>query len=519
MDKINYKKQQLQILVNLLESSKYEDAILKGKPLIKKFPGDYVFYNAVGMALINLGKYSDALKILDQAIKLGENNIFVLNNLGLVHYFLKNFEISETCFLKVLRIRKEYFNASINYANLKKQLHLIDEALEILKAAIKYNPNNFLLHHNIANIYHVTGDFKNSDLHFEKSLTINPTFTSSDRLMSMSIKYKNKDDKHLKYLEKKVSDEKLNEKQKMHLYFALGKAYDDIKDINNSFTNYKKGNDIQNKSLKYNLKEEIDILLNTKKHFPSNKLELNKPSNKKIIFVVGMTRSGTSLVEQVISSHDKVFGAGELNFLTDAVFNQFSSKYVYNAEFKINEINKDNLEYIKKYYEENINKFNFSEEYMSDKAPLNFRFIGFVKKIFPNSYIIHCDRDPLDVCWSNYKQFFTSSKTGFTSNLTNLGKFYNLYNEYMQHWNKLYGKKIYNLKYENFINNFESESKKLLSYCDLDWDPRCIEFYKNSRAVTTASLAQVRQPIYKSSISSWKNYSEHLGELIDTINK
>jgi hypothetical protein len=267
------------------------------------------------------------------------------------------------------------------------------------------------------------------------------------------------------------------------------------------------------------LKEEIDILLNTKKHFPSNKLELSKPSNKKIIFIVGMTRSGTSLVEQVISSHDKVFGAGELNFLTDAVFNQFSSKYVYNAEFKINEINKDNLEYIKKYYEENINKFNFSEEYMSDKAPLNFRFIGFVKKIFPNSYIIHCDRDPLDVCWSNYKQFFTSSKTGFTSNLTNLGKFYNLYNEYMKHWNKLYGKKIYNLKYENFINNFESESKKLLSYCDLGWDPRCIEFYKNSRAVTTASLAQVRQPIYKSSISSWKNYSEHLGELIDTINK
>jgi len=519
MDQINYKKQQAEILVNLLETSKFEEAVLKGKPLIKKFPREYLFYNAVGLALINLGKYKDALKILDEAIKLGANNIFVLNNLGLVHYFLRNYEISEKYFIRVLKIKKEYFNASINYANLKKQLNLTDEALEILKTAIKYNPDNFLLHHNIANIYHVTGDFKNSDLHFEKCLAINPAFTSSDRLMSMSIKYKSKDDKHLKYLEKKISDEKLNEKEKMHLHFALGKAYSDIKDIHNSFFNYKKGNDIQNKYFKYSLKEEIDILLNTKKHFPSNKLELNKPLNKKIIFVVGMTRSGTSLVEQVISSHDKVYGAGELNFLTDAVFDQFISKNSYNPEFKINEINKDNLEYIKKYYEENINKFNFSEEYISDKAPLNFRFIGFIKKIFPNSYIIHCSRDPLDICWSNYKQFFTSTRTGFTSNLTNLGNFYNLYKEHMNYWNKLYGKKIYNLKYENFINNFEEEAKKLLSYCDLDWDPKCTEFYKNSRAVTTASLAQIRQPIYKSSISSWKNYSEHLGELIDIINK
>ena len=101
MDQINYKKQQAQILVNLLETSKFEEAVLKGKPLIKKFPREYLFYNAVGLALINLGKYKDALKILDEAIKLGENNIFVLNNLGLVHYFLRNYEISEKYFIRV----------------------------------------------------------------------------------------------------------------------------------------------------------------------------------------------------------------------------------------------------------------------------------------------------------------------------------------------------------------------------------------------------------------------------------
>ena len=232
-----------------------------------------------------------------------------------------------------------------------------------------------------------------------------------------------------------------------------------------------------------------------------------------------MTRSGTSLIEQVLSSHDKVYGAGELSFLTEAINNLFLPKNLPNPEFTINTINKDNLNYIKKYYEHNINKFNFSEEYIIDKAPLNFRFIGFIRKSFPNSYIVHCDRDPLDTCWSNYKQCFSAKIMGFSYNLTNLGNFYNLYKEYMNYWKKLYDKKIYNLNYENFTNNFEHEAKKLLSFCELDWDPKCIEFYKNSKSVTTASLAQVRQPIYKSSISSSRNYSDYLNELINIINK
>ena len=519
MDQINYKKQQFQIIVNLLSSKRYEEVVIKGKLLIKKFPQDYIFYNAVGMSLTNLGRYNDALKILDQGIKLGENNIFVLNNIGLAHHFLKNFETAEKYFIRILKIKKDYLNALINYANLKKILNLNIEALEILKTAEKYHPNNFLIHHNIANLYQVKGDFKNCNLYFEKSLALNPSFTTNDRLVSMSKKYKKKDDKHLEYLKKKVSSEKLSEEQKMHLYFALGKAYDDLNDVHNSFTNYKKGNDIKNKLVKYSLKHEKDILLNTKKNFALNKFELSSSLNKKIIFIVGMPRSGTSLVEQVLSSHDKVFGAGELNFLTDAIYNQFLLNNSPNPEFKIETISKDNLNYIKKYYEDSINNYNFYEEYIVDKAPLNFRFIGFIKKALPNSYIIHCERDPLDICWSNYKQYFQSNKLDYSYDLTNLGNFYNLYKEYMKYWEKLYHNKIYNLNYENFTNNFEQEAKKLLSYCDLDWDKKCTEFYKNSRAVTTASLVQIRQPIYKSSISSWKNYSDYLDELINIIKK
>jgi len=439
--------------------------------------------------------------------------------LGLAHHYLKDFKTAETCFNKILKIKKDYLNAYINYANIKKFLHLNEEALKILKVAEKYHSNSFLLNHNIANVYQVMGDFKNCNLYFEKSLALNPSFTMNDRLISMSKKYKKKDDKHLEYLKKKVSNEKFNEDQKIHLYFALGKAYDDLNDFDNSFKNYKKANDSQNKLEKYDFKLEKSILLNIKTHFSLNEFQLNKPTNKKIIFILGMTRSGTSLIEQVLSSHDKIYGAGELSFLTEAINNLFLSKNLAGPEFTINTINDDSLNYIQKYYEDCINKFNFSESYIIDKAPLNFRFIGFIKKSFPNSYIIHCDRNPLDICWSNYKQYFSSKIMGFSYNLTNLGNFYNLYKEYMNFWKKLYDKKIYNLNYENFTNNFEEEAKKLLSFCELDWDPKCIEFYKNSKSVTTASLAQVRQPIYKSSISSWKNYTNYLGELIDIINK
>ena len=162
--------------------------------------------------------------------------------------------------------------------------------------------------------------------------------------------------------------------------------------------------------------------------------------DKKIIFIIGMPRSGTSLIEQVLSAHEEVVGAGELTFLTESIYKEF---FINSNEFDSSSISLEKLKSIQKFYIDKINEFDYSEKYIVDKAPLNFKWAGFIKKIFPNSYIINCNRDPMDICWSNYKQNYSSSNLAFAYNLKNLAQYYNLYSEYMNFWQKVLGEKIY----------------------------------------------------------------------------
>ena len=516
MNQTQNKKKELEKIINLLNVKKYDEVISKAKRLIKKFPYDYIFYNALGMALMNLGQFDKSLKILDKAIKLDDKNIHVLNNLGLAHTYLGNYQIANEYYKRTLEIKPDFLNVLINLANLKEKLNLNSEAIEVLKIALKYYPEDYFLHYTIGTIYQFLGDFKNSHLHYRKSLSINPSYTEIYRLMSMTKKFQKGDD-DIEIIKNKIQDKNLAEIKKMHLYFALGKAFDDTKDFDNSFINYKMGNDIKDKLLKFNFDLDKKIFLNFKNNFEkqTNNLSLEINSDKKIIFIIGMPRSGTSLIEQVLSAHDDVAGAGELTFLTDAIYKEFFSNP---NKFDITNITKEKLKKIQAFYIDRINQLSYSEKYIVDKAPLNFKWTGFIKMVFPNSYIINCNRDPMDICWSNYKQYYSSSNLGFAYNLKKLGQFYNLYNEYMNFWAKTLGEKnLLSIQYENFTENFKDEVKKLLSFCDLSWSTKCIEFYKSKNSVSTASLAQVRQPIYKTSVAAWENYSSYLEDLKSSL--
>ena len=229
-----------------------------------------------------------------------------------------------------------------------------------------------------------------------------------------------------------------------------------------------------------------------------------------------MPRSGTTLVEQILSAHKKVYGAGELSFLSDAINRHviIDKKFIND---KIENISEEKLRLIQGDYLKNLENFNFKEDYLVDKAPLNFRWIGFIRILFPNSKIIHCTRDPMDTCFSNYKNSFAGPSLSFGYNLSNLGNFFNLYKKLMEYWNKKFDKDIYNLSYEKLVSDQEKETKQLLKFCNLDWDINCLKPHENKNKVATASLAQVRSPVYKSSIKKWKNYSSYLTELTQII--
>lgn len=223
-----------------------------------------------------------------------------------------------------------------------------------------------------------------------------------------------------------------------------------------------------------------------------------------------MPRSGTSLVEQIITTHSNVFSGGELPILSNIIKYNFIKDEknfvgdfdkIINDPLLINSFKKEYLDYIK--------NFNFTENYITDKAPLNFRWIGFIKALFPNVKIIHCLRDPKNNCLSMFKNLFEGG-LNFTYDQNDLVTYYNHYTDLINFWKTKYPDSIFDIKYENLISDSDKEIKKMIQFCDLPWEDECLSFHKNKSPIKTMSTAQARKPIYKSSLNSFEKFKDYL---------
>ena len=255
-------------------------------------------------------------------------------------------------------------------------------------------------------------------------------------------------------------------------------------------------------------------ILIIKKLFNSSPKPLsNQASTIRPIFIVGMLRSGTSVVEQIISSHHEVYGAGELKNLTQIII-PILREHLTNDKTKLS---KKTFLSIRKQYLESLSRFNTSENVITDKWPLNFRSIGFILSAIPEAKIIHLKRDARATCWSIYKHYFSDTGNGWAYNFDDLAEFYKLYSEIMRYWHEMFPGKVYDISYEDLTTNQEDETRKLLEYCELEWDQNCLDFHKNKRAVDTASVLQVRQKMYQGSSEAWKEHEEYLQPLIKAL--
>ena len=497
-------KANIQAIVNYFNTGSYDEVVRKAVPLIKKYPATYILSNLLALAYNAQNRHEKGIEILEDAIRNDPKNIFVLNNLGLIHSNLENNDIAEEYLKRAITLKPLFLDAHITLANLKSKIDKNKEALDILTKLENTYEKSYILNFTLGNIYQQIGNFNKATEHFNLCLKIDPLNTAPDKAISLITKYTPKNS-HLNYMQKKFETIKSND-HKMILSFALGKAYEDIKEYKKSFEYLNIANKIRDESLNYSIDEEKKLFLNIKNFFKKKSFTEIEPSDKKIIFILGMPRSGTSLIEQILSSHKQVHGAGELNHISN-----FIEKNSFLNDENLSE--KKLLEF-QNYY---IEKLDTQKNIVTDKAPLNFKWIGFLIATFPNCKIIHSNRDPMDICWSMFKNFFLSKKLNFCYSLENLGKYYLLYKELMIFWKSQFEEKIYDINYEDLITNQETEVKKLLKHCELDWDENCMTFYKNKKSVTTASLAQVRSPIYNSSLQKWKNYSSELNELLQII--
>ena len=513
-------EKEAQIILNYFKAKDYISAEVKAKKLIKKFPNFQAVYNLLGLCLQSQKKFLEAIKYYKIAIQNNPNFFVAINNLGLTYHNMYDLKNAQHYYERAIEINPKFTHPISNLGNVKKELNNYEEAIKCYKLALSIDNKLYIVLHNLGMAYQALGKFEESKKYFESVLKINSKFMRADRSLSMSLKY-DINNPHLKIMENKIKDQSLNNFQKIELYFGLGKAYEDIKNYKKSFENYKLGNKIKRDAIKYQINDDVKLFENIKNSFSNiNFQNLENVGNKsnKMIFILGMPRSGTTLVEQIIANHKNVYGAGELRDLTQIIKENFlvNDKIKFPEKFNIKDHNFFSNMGTK--YLENLDRYNTNKNYITDKAPLNFKWIGLIKLILPKSKIIHCTRDPKDTCLSLFKNFF-EGELNFSYNLEEAGKYYKLYQNLMEFWKQLLPDFIYDISYEKLVENQEFESRKLLDFCNLDWDKNCLTFYRNKRGIVTASFAQARKPIYKNSVNSWQNYKNELLPMFKILEK
>ena len=506
-------KTKIDILTNKLKVGLFDEVIGEAKKILNKRKHQ-IIYNILSIAYQSLGKFDLSIKIMEEALNQNPNNPYFLNNIGISHHKSENYNVAEEYFRRGLEIAPKYLNILNNLGNLKKDLSQVDEAIQYYSKSLEIEENLLETQLNLGQMYNASGKFEQAKVHFRKVLQINPNYTEAHRLISNTTKY-DLNNVHFKEMLDKINDQSLSQIQLVHLHFGIGKAYEDSRDYKNSFTNYSKANQYLKIISKYDIKKETSKFKIIKDFFTNYQNISIKENQKKIIFIVGMPRSGTSLVEQIISSHKDVFGAGELIFLDKIINNKILDNEKVKSFDDLKSLNHI-LEESQDEYLAKIAEIDNSNKVFIDKTLLNFKYIGFIKNIFPNSKIINCNRDPIDTCFSNFKNFF-SGNLPFSNDLNDLAQFYNLYNDLIKFWRKFLDQDIYNLNYNSLIANPNEEIHNMIEFCELGWDENCLKHELNTKSINTASFAQARKPIYKSAINSSQNYKKYLAELISNI--
>ena len=514
------------ILQNYLRAGEFYKVIEGCKILNKKFPNNPFFFNLAGLSYQNLGQHSRAIFFFQQALKADDKNISAMNNLANSLKATDKNRDAIKIYDKILKIDPDYINALNNYSNLKVKLNDFDGAINLLKKALilcekkKINPTNIM--YALASAYlSINNKVVAIDL-LNKIIKINANHTLAHKMLSSIYKYSEDDPKsieHLKYMENIYQNNSLNEFQKINISFSIGKAFDDLKKIESAFNYFKIANQLGSKKNISNLNKEIKIMNDLMNIFENIDLKYssNKFDTKKIIFICGMPRSGTTLLEQILSSHNEVHGAGELVYLQNSIQKNFFSNKKLDKD-KIVENQKSNLNIVNDDYFGNLSLHKIDENIIIDKAPQNFQWIGFIKIFFPNAKILNCKRNAKDVCFSIFRNSLPSSMMNWSYSQKEIALYYNKYKELMNFWKIKLPEIIYTFEYEKLVSDKKNEIKKLLKFCDLEWDDKCLSFHKNSTTpIKTVSMAQAREPIYKSSINSYDNYKDHLKEMFEYL--
>jgi tetratricopeptide (TPR) repeat protein len=539
--------------VLLLQRNAAQEALAPLEKAVALDPRSAAAHNDLGMAIATVGRPVDAIAHFEKAIALDPQFATAHNNLGNALKAEDRTGEAIRHFKEAIALRPEYPTAEFNLAGaLAKQerhdeavmhfrkalagrpdwvaalcglgfsLHMSDlseQGLACYERALALDPASAEAHHGVGLMLQALGRLEDSRRSFEKAVELAPAMPTYHRALAETKRFR-ADDPQLAAMEelaRRIGT--YGDEQQAALHFGLGKAYADLGRHAISFEHLLRGNAIKHRLDEYDERAHLDMMRHIEKVFTAELLRRNPAAGDPSavpVLIVSMPRSGSTLIEQILASHPRIFGAGELRFLSRAT-KAFRGRTVHECFPEIaNHLSAERLRQFGARYVEHLRSRAPSAERVTDKMPSNYLYLGLLHIALPNARIIHARRNPLDTCVSCFTHHFGAKS--FTSDLGTLGRYYRSYDALMAHWRAVLPPGVMlEVQYEELVADFENHARRIVEFCGMAWDPRCLAFHETKRSVRTASVMQVREPIFASSIGRWREYEPWLGPLMAAL--
>ena len=468
------------------------------------------FYN-LGNALKDKGKLEEAIGAYKKAIARKMDYPEAFYNLGLAYKNKGNLDQAIKAYRNAIKFKPDYVEAHNSLGNVFRDQNKHGEAVNSYKKALSIMPGNTKAYKNMATVLGDQGLFDEAVSAYKKALSLEPDYAAVHRQLSSLIKYA-PNNPQVEQVSRLLEKRDLDDLDRCHLKYAYAKMNEDLGDFGTAFDNYVSGGAIRQKLLFYDKKDDANLFKQIKNTFPElQKIDFksqNDIRNVTPIFILGMPRSGTTLVEQIVSAHSEVTGAGELT-----IFGKLGGVMGLGQQIA----SPEKFFQIRQFYLDHLIKLSGGKRFVTDKMPQNFLYLGLISIILPEARIIHVKRDPAATCWSNFKHYFQESGLGYSYSLKDTVNYFRLYQDLMNFWAKFLNIKIYELNYDALTINQKLETKKLIDYLDLSWEETCLNPEENKRIIRTASKSQVRERVYKGSSRAWQKFSPYLNGIFDHL--
>ncbi len=503
--------QALHIAANeLLGRRAFAEAREAYQQLVNLDPRDAVARNGLGIALAQLSRYDEAEKEFRCAIGIKAGLAEAHFNLAGVLQSRGRYGESEQPLRRALKLRPVYLDARVSLGMSLVLLNRLREARDCYQKALRVAPSNTQAVVGLGQIDSLEGRLAEAEGAFRRALEIDPNSSVACAAL-VSLRKMTPADRDWVERAERIASGGLTQMEEATLRFAIGKYYDDIGDFAAAFRSYKRANELHRlRAIPYDERAYslfVDDLIRVYTPEALSGTRAGASDSTRPVFVVGMPRSGTSLVEQILASHPAVYGAGELEFwITNVNKHEEAIRAGMIAEPLRRKVAADYLRVLQQHSP--------GATRVVDKAPVNCDYLGLIYSVFPHARIIQMRRDPIDTCLSCYFQQF-SPLQNFTTDLSDLASYYRQHARLEAHWRRvLPSQALLQVPYAELVAEPEQWTRRLLEFLGLPWDERCLQFHRTERAVTTASVWQVRQKIYRSSVQRWRNYEKFIGPLL-----